>query len=59
MTPESRALIEKLLRQEIGNLELDLRFADFRDAEARIEVLLATTRTALAEIAGTEPPDDL
>jgi hypothetical protein len=59
MTPESRILIEKLLRQEIGNLELDLRFADYSDAEARIEVLLAAARTALAEITGTEPPDDL
>lgn len=59
MTPESRNLIEKLLRQEIANLELDLRFADYSDAEARIEVLLAATRTALAEITGTPAPDDL
>jgi hypothetical protein len=58
MTPESRILIEKLLRQEITNLELDLRFADYSYAEARIEVMLATARTALAEITGT-PTDDL
>lgn len=58
MTPESRILIEKLLRQEIANLELDLRFADFRSVEVCIEVLLATARTALAEITGT-PIDDL
>lgn len=58
MTPESRILIKKLLHQEIANLGLDLRFAEFRVAEERIEVLLAAARAALAEITGT-PTDDL
>jgi hypothetical protein len=58
MTPESRILLEKLLRQEIANLERDRRFADFRDAEERIEFLETAARAALAEITGT-PTDDL
>ena len=74
MTPESRILIEKLLHRELANHERDraavrLLAAAYHPKKspedgqeiilARIDVLEATTRTALAEITGTEPPDDL
>ena len=73
MTPESRILIEKLLRQELANLERDRRSvrllavtyhpekslgAGQEIVIARIESLEATARLALAEITGT-PTDDL
>lgn len=73
MTPESRILIEKLLRQELERLGRDRQSATLLAVTycprlplaegvaavlGRIDVFTGTVRTALAEITGI-PTDDL